>query len=531
MNLLLLLSAIVVILSIFFVRISKKSGIPVLIFFIGIGMFFGTDGLIGISFSDFSLTNNICSAALVFIMFYGGFGTSWKTARGIATEAGILSFFGVVLTALFLALILHFAFSFDFAYALLISSVLSSTDAASVFSILRAKRLSLKYSTAPLLEVESGSNDPAAYTMVLISLSLLNSSSGINILDITLLVFTQIVFGAGCGILIALAVSWYLKRKSIPEGFDSLFFLAVALLSYVLPSLANGNGYLSAYMCGIILGNIDIKNKKSLVTFFDSFNAMMQILIFFVLGLLAFPRQIISFWKTGLLIAVMISFVVRPVVVFLLTTPFKAGFPQQAVITFAGLRGASSIVFSIVAVEGGASDAIFSITFFVVIFSILFEGSLLPLVSRKLNMIDESEDVMRTFTDFEEDDSVDFLSFSVEKNSRYEDKAIKDIEFLPGSIVGAIKRENDVLVPDGNTVLRYGDTVVLGITKNKIDFDTGLKEEHIDSAHKWKDRKLSETGESGMLVLLIIRGNDKIIPNGETVIRKGDVLIYSKRQQ
>ena len=350
-------------------KLSQKRMMSSMHGFWSVGMLFGSDGLFQIHFEDYSLAEKICSAALIFIMFYGGFGTKWKTARPIAKQAVLLSTFGVFITAALTGIFCHLVLGLPPLEGLLIGAVLSSTDAASVFSILRSQKLNLKYSTAPMLEIESGSNDPCAYMLTIILLTSIGSS--LNFFDISYLIFAQFAYGIIIGVILAFIASWILKNVQFGEnGFDSIFLVAIALAAYALPSLVDGNGYLSTYIAGIILGNQNIPKKKNLVNFFDAFNGMMQMLIFFLLGLLVFPSILPYYFVPALFIAIFLTFIARPITMAILLSPFKAPLNQQLIMSWAGLRGAASIVFAIVAVVSPnyADDSIFSIVFCVVLY-------------------------------------------------------------------------------------------------------------------------------------------------------------------
>lgn len=247
---LLLLCAVILILCLAGNRLSQKFGVPALLLFMGLGMLFGSDGLFKIPFDNYQFAEQICSIALIFIMFYGGFGTNWNAAKPVAVRAVLLSSAGVILTAALTGLFCYFILRFAFLESMLIGAVISSTDAASVFSILRSKKLNLKEHTASLLEIESGSNDPFSYMLTVIILTLMQGSSSTG--SIAYLIFSQVVYGAIFGVVIAIAAIWILRRLSFSQsGMDTIFVLAVALLSYAIPSALGGNGYLSAYITGI----------------------------------------------------------------------------------------------------------------------------------------------------------------------------------------------------------------------------------------------------------------------------------------
>lgn len=280
MNVLLLLIGIVIIACILCNRISSKFGIPMLLAFILLGMLFGTDGIFHIPFDNFKMAEQACSIALIFIMFYGGFGTKWSAARPVMGRAVLLSTAGVALTAGLTGLFCHFVLHIEWTESFLIGALISSTDAASVFSILRSKRLNLKYRTASLLEVESGSNDPCAYMMTTILLTMMGGG-GVSAGGILFSILAQVAFGIGGGLFVEYVTEEILYHFSFTtEGFDTVFVFGMVLLSYALPSVIGGNGYLSAYIFGIVLGNRNLQNKKTLVNFFDGITGLMQMLLF-----------------------------------------------------------------------------------------------------------------------------------------------------------------------------------------------------------------------------------------------------------
>ena len=265
MTTILWLTAVVILGCVLFQRLSGKVGVPALLFFILLGMFFGTDGVVKIPFDNFELAQNVCSVALLFIMFYGGFGTNVRSARPVAAQAVLLSSVGTVLTAGLVGVFCHFVLGVALWESFLIGAVISSTDAASVFSVLRSRHLNLKYHTASLLEVESGSNDPFSYMLTTIVLSVMHGGSSGG--QFAAMLAAQIGYGVLFGVVLALAARWVLGRFRFSAGFDAAFAVAVALLSYVLPEMLGGNGYLSVYLTGMILGNSRIPNKSGVTLF------------------------------------------------------------------------------------------------------------------------------------------------------------------------------------------------------------------------------------------------------------------------
>ena len=249
---LLLLSALVILACVLCNKLSSKLGVPTLLAFILLGMFFGSDGVVKIPFDNYGLAQNICSFALIFIMFYGGFGTSMREARPVAVQSFLLSTLGVAMTAGLVGVFVHLALGLEWTQSLLIGSVVASTDAASVFNILRSKKLNLKNNTASLLELESGSNDPVSYMLTMVMIALMGGES----ISIPLLLFEQIAFGLLCGLLLGKISVWVLNNISIRmEQGETIFVFAVAILAYALAGQLGGNGYLSVYLCGILMGN------------------------------------------------------------------------------------------------------------------------------------------------------------------------------------------------------------------------------------------------------------------------------------
>lgn len=296
MNLYLFLAAAVIVACVFCNRVSNKFGVPMLLAFILLGMFFGSDGVVRIPFDNFKAAEQICSIALIFIMFYGGYGTKWSAAKPVVGRAVLLSTAGVVFTAGLTGLFCFFALKMELAESFLIGSLISSTDAASVFSILRSRRLNLKYRTASLLEVESGSNDPCSYMLTTILLGVM-SKSGISAGMIVTTLLLQILFGLGSGILLAYITAWILKKFPFTtEGFDAIFVFGMVLLSYAISTAIGGNGYLSAYLFGIFLGNRKQKANKALIHFFDGITGLMQMLLFFTGTFVISVKDAGNFW-------------------------------------------------------------------------------------------------------------------------------------------------------------------------------------------------------------------------------------------
>lgn len=525
-----LLVAAVILLCLSLNKMSNKLGIPMLLAYILLGMMFGTDGILKIPFDNFTIAEQICTVSLIFIMFYGGFGTNWKQAKPVAGKAVLLSTVGVILTAVTTGAFCHFILKMDFWESMLIGSVISSTDAASVFSILRSKRLNLKNNTASMLEVESGSNDPCSYMLTVIILTIM--SGELSGSSLVVMIFSQIIFGILVGVVVALAAAFILKKVNFAtDGFDTIFVFSMALVSYAGASMINGNGYLAAYIAGIILGNTPLHHKKSLVHFFDGITGLMQMQIFFLLGLLAYPSQLPKILPIALAIAVFLTFVARPVSVFAILMPFRCPVKQQLLVSWAGLRGAASIVFAIMATVSPAytKNDLFHIVIFIVLFSISIQGTLLGLVAKKLDMIDENGNVMKTFSDYSDEMPVEFVKISIKAGHPWENRRIKDLTSLPDLLLVLILRGEERIIPNGNTVVLAGDKIVLSALSPEENLGICLTEIPIEKDSKWIGKPLSRIKLGEEKLVLVLKRNEKVvIPNGNTVIRENDVLVISQ---
>lgn len=521
----LLFIAVVLLLALLAINLSNKSGLPSLLLFLGLGIICSQ---IGFEFEDFEVSEKFSTVALIVIMFYGGFGTNWKMGKPVVKEAVTLASLGVVFTALLTGLFAHFVLRFDFIESMLIGSIVGSTDYASVSNILTSKNLNLKYNTASLLELESGSNDPSAYTMTLLFLSLY--------LGTELSIFSLIIKQVGLGLVFGFLFS-YLAWKMLElinlqrDGLAIVFMFAMALFTYSATSFLGGNGYLAVYIFGIIIGNKAFKGKRDIVYFFDGFTELMSIGLFFLLGLLATPAQILSNIWISLAFMLFMTFVARPVSVYVLMYPFKLKKEQLLIISWAGLRGAAAIGFAILAVNNAGifSVDIYHIVFGICLLSSLFQGSLMAYLTKKLDMIDPNDSVLRTFNYYVDKGDVTFIKGVLDDNSSLVGKKLKDISFQADFVIAKIIRDKKSLVPRGDLVLKKKDQIVL-IGEEYFDPNSqDLLEFSISEFHPWVGKKLSELKlPNNELVLSINRKGSLILAEGKTEIKVGDRVILFK---
>ncbi len=526
MTFILLLVAIVILLCVIAEKFSGRFGMPALILFMFIGMLFGSDGIFKIPFNDYKLAENICSISLLFIMFYGGFNLKWELAKGVAVKSVLLSTIGVAVTAAVTSLFVKLVLGYTWPESFLVGAVLGSTDAASVFAILRQKKLNLKDSTASLLEMESGSNDPMAYMLTFIALGIIYSGESEHIV---MRIFLQLVVGSLVGLIFALlTIRLMTKTTLVSEGLDTIFMIAMVLICYALSQILGGNAYLSVYIMGVIIGNSRIKSKATLIPFFDGVTSLAQILIFFLLGLLTIPHEMSDGILTAIVITTILTLIARPVAVFLLLKPFHCSARQCLLVSWAGLRGASSSVFAIMAVAGGVimPHNLFHIVFMVSLFSVAIQGTLLPRVAEKLDMIDENEDVRKTFNDYQEDASITLIRMYIPKGHNWENKLVKEVSFPTGSLALMIKRNHETIITKGDTLILAGDSVILSAPSYNPSGDELLDEIFIDRYHPWCNRTIADLNLApDELIAMIMRGEESLIPDGKTRILEGDRVV------
>lgn len=531
---LMIICALVLLICVTSTKILYRFGVPILLIFMVLGMAFGSDGLVGIYFNDYELSSKICTIALIFIMFYGGFGTNWEMAKPVAIPSIFMSTLGVIFTAGLTGVFCFLVFKTTILEGLLIGSIVASTDAASVFAILRSQKLNLKGSIASMLELESGSNDPCAYMLTIILLELMSGGGYGNILP---MILKQIIVAILISFILAkLAVFLLRYTKFEIEGFYPIFVTAIAVLSYSLSEYFSGNGYLSVYITGIIIGNAKIPHKKSIFQFFDGISWLMQIMLFFLLGLLAFPSKIPSVMGKGISISIFMILVARPVSIFSILYWFKVPLKERIFISWVGIRGAASIVFAIFAETYGVAidNDIFHIIFFIALFSVAVQGTVIPKLAKKLDLIDNNESVLKTFNDYKEDKSTRLIELTIDENSTMANKRIMDASIPEDILVVMIKRSGDVLVPNGSTKIIPGDILVLSGNKlnqfsdYKEDKSTTLTEVSINEKSILANKAIKDAAiPDDILIVMIKRRGKVLVPNGDTEIIPGDILVIT----
>ena len=423
----------------------------------------------GIVFDDPGIAKFIGSVALSFILFSGGLETKWGDIKPVLWQGVSLSTLGVIITASVIGISVTYITGLSLTEGLLLGAIVSSTDAAAVFSILRSKSLGLKGNLRPLLELESGSNDPMAYFLTILFTFLL-SDANISIPSLILLFFRQMIIGALAGYILGNAMYRILNWIKLEfEGLYSVLLITLVLFTFSATYSLGGNAFLAVYISGCILGNKAFIHKKSLIKHFDGQAWMMQIIMFLTLGLLVYPRQVIPFIGTGLLISAILIFVARPISVFLSLSFFGGGFRKKLFISWVGLRGAVPIVLATYPLTAGIDNAgmIFNLVFFISITSVLIQGTTLPLVSRLLNLALPTNLKKKSVSDLEmawKTKSI-YSTITVEEDAPCKGKSIVDLNLPGATIIALIERNNKFLIVDGATII-MGDDKLYVITDN-----------------------------------------------------------------
>lgn len=521
-----LLIGIIMILALFAIRFSHKHGIPALLLFILLGMSFG---VLGLEFDNYEIADNFASISLMVIMFYGGFGTNWRMAKPVAKEAIILSSLGVIATALITGLFCRYALGLPMLESMLIGSIVGSTDYASVSNILRSKKLNLKYNTAPLLELESGSNDPTAYSMTMVFLSVIIGSD----VSIPLLLLSQVALGLLMGFAFAFVIGKLTKIANIQgDGLHAVFMAAAMLITFSATNMLGGNGYLALYILGIRLGNISFRGKRDIVFFFDGLTEIMQIGLFFILGLLSSLPKFFASFPTALFIMLFMTIVARPLSVYGLMLPFRLKRNQLNIISLAGIRGAAAIAFAILAVNSGSSFSvdIYHIVFGICVLSSLVQGTLMPLAARKWDMLDASDTVLQTFNYYQDKAEIGFLETRIHPNSYLIGRKVKDLNLTFNFIIAKIERKGKTIVPRGHVQIEEDDLIILGGEKHFDESEKDLIEFTIPAGHQWAGHCIKDLDlPTDRLIIIIQRkGQGTIVPAGDTILQEDDKIIMIK---
>jgi len=468
----LLVLSVLILISITLTKFSENLGLPALILFLVVGMLAGSDGPGKIHFDNIYIAQYVGIVALIFILFSGGLETKWRDVKPVMWTAFSLSTLGVLLTTATLGAFVHFFFQLPVLESLLIGAIISSTDAAAVFSVLRARGTKLKGKIKPLLELESGSNDPAAIILTIILIQLIQAQD-VSASNIIFFLVLQLLLGAaigfGAGKLLSLAFNKF--SFSYPSLYP-VFAIASAIFVYALAASLGASGILAVYIAAVILGNSEFIQKRSLIRFFDGLALLGQIVMFLTLGLLVYPSQLYNVIGAGLILSAVLIFLARPFGVFISMLFSKFKLNEKMFISWVGLRGAVPIILATFPLTAGLEIGpyIFNLIFFITLTSALVQGWSIPLMARIFGV--RGENIVNTklpieMTDAEKTNN-DLLDLIIPQNSAVAGKSLAELSLPPESLITVIYRDNDYVVPSGGSILEEGDTILVLVNKDNI---------------------------------------------------------------
>lgn len=466
-----LIGAVLLIVSVLVSKMSARIGIPMLLLFLFVGMFFGSDGL-GLEYNDAPMTQFVGMIALCIILFSGGMGTKFTEIKPILSPGVVLSTVGVVLTTLFTGVFVFFlskwsdrVATFALPVALLLAATMSSTDSASVFNLLRSQSMGLKHNLKPMLELESGSNDPMAYLLTLAFIGVVQADK-MSVMELTRMLVVQLTVGIACGYGFGKFSVWFINKIHLSNtSLYTILLLAAVFLTFALTDMLGGNGYMAVYLAGIIVGNAKLVKKTEITMFMDGLTWLFQIVIFLVLGLLVNPKDMLNIAPFALLIGVFLMLVARPLTVFLCLIPFRdVSVRDKIFVSWVGLRGAVPIIFATYPLIEDVPHAldIFNVVFFITIISLLFQGTSIPQVARMLKLTEPLKEEGNSFGIIipEENDSkvweVEITAPMLESGNN-----LANMQLPAGILVMLVKRSHRTMVPDGKLELHVGDKLLL----------------------------------------------------------------------
>ncbi len=476
----LLISSILIFCSILISKAGYRFGLPSLLLFLVAGMLFGSDGL-GLQFNNMNHAQFIGMIALCVILFTGGMETKFKEIKPVLGEGLALSTIGVLLTTVFTGLFIFLLSEWDMApislplvTCILLAATMSSTDSASVFNILRNSRMKLKNNLQPLLELESGSNDPMAYILTIVLIQIANTLSGagagsIDAWTITADALKTLVLQFGVGIIAGIVMGyfavWVLNKVHLTNApLYAILLISIVFFTFTVTTKLYGNGYLAVYLAGVIIGNHKITFRKEIFSFLDGMTWLVQIVMFVALGLLVNPHEMLQVAPIALLIGLFMILVGRPLSVFLTLIPFrKVSLPSKTYISWVGLRGAVPIIFAtypvIAEVEG--SGLIFNIVFFITLMSLIIQGSTITAAAKKLNLSLPVPDDDNKFGVEVPEEAGKLVEVTLTEEALQLGNTLKEVKLPEGMLVMMIKRGEKFIVPNGSVELHEGDRLLI----------------------------------------------------------------------
>lgn len=473
----LLIGSVLIFSSIIISKTGYRFGIPTLLLFLLVGMIFGSDGL-GLQFNSAEDAQFIGMIALSIILFSGGMDTKFQDIKPVLKPGIVLSTVGVLLTTVltgvfiyFLSGLTHTNIELTMMASLLLAATMSSTDSASVFSLLRSQRMNLKENLRPMLELESGSNDPMAYMLTIVLIQIISSGSELSLSVVGRDFLVQFLIGGSVGYAFGRFAVWLVNRINLSNSsLYPILLLSIVFATFTITDLLKGNGYLAVYIAGVIVGNVRLVYRKEINTFMNGLTWLFQIIMFLSLGLLVNPHEMLDIAAVALLIGLFMIVIARPVSVFACLLPFRnISNKARLFVSWVGLRGAVPIIFATYPVIAGidGSQQLFNIVFFITLLSLVVQGMSISSFARWLHLdLPEEKEGNEFGVELPDEIDTKLEDMTLTTEMLAGGNRLKDMNIPKGSLVMLVKRGNEFIIPNGQVELHAGDKLLF-ISENK----------------------------------------------------------------
>ncbi len=473
----LLIGSVLIFSSIIISKTGYRFGIPTLLLFLLVGMIFGSDGL-GLQFNSARDAQFIGMIALSIILFSGGMDTKFQDIKPVLKPGIVLSTVGVLLTTVltgvfiyFLSGLTHTNIELTMMASLLLAATMSSTDSASVFSLLRSQRMNLKENLRPMLELESGSNDPMAYMLTIVLIQIISSGSELSLAVVGRDFLVQFLIGGSVGYAFGRFAVWLVNRINLSNSsLYPILLLSIVFATFTITDLLKGNGYLAVYIAGVIVGNVRLVYRKEINTFMNGLTWLFQIIMFLSLGLLVNPHEMLDIAAVALLIGLFMIVIARPVSVFACLLPFRnISNKARLFVSWVGLRGAVPIIFATYPVIAGieGSQQLFNIVFFITLLSLVVQGMSISSFARWLHLdLPEEKEGNEFGVELPDEIDTKLEDMTLTTEMLAGGNRLKDMNIPKGSLVMLVKRGNEFIIPNGQVELHAGDKLLF-ISENK----------------------------------------------------------------
>jgi cell volume regulation protein A len=446
---------------------AHRAGVPSLVAFLALGMLLGSDGPGGIEFDDAELARQVGVVGLAAILFEGGLSTSWRRLRQVAVPALLLSTVGVAVTAVLTGAAAYFLFDLSWLESVLLGAVVSSTDAAAVFASLRYTNIRRR--VARTLEAETGGNDPMAIALTIGLIDWIQKAS-FGLADLLVLLVRQLGLGLLVGVGLGAVATWAFARLPASIGaFAPVASVSAAALSFGVADVVGGSGFLAVYLVGLAVGSTPSRYRRQLVAFHEGLAFLAQVVLFIVLGLLVFPHDLPAVAVAGLVLAAVLVLLVRPAAVWISTALSDFTARERALLGWGGLRGAVPIVLGAIVLSSGldSGETIFNAVFFIVVVSVLVQGTTLEWVANRLGLVDPRPAVSQPPLEVDVRGSLELIEFDVAGDHSINGAAVRELGLPRSALVAVVARDGDTIAPRGSTMIKPGDRLFVLVPRNR----------------------------------------------------------------